>query len=65
MTAKPGNWCDWDPLRGGTQGHALVQQRFPEAMSQITETSSPKGQQQAHPARRIEGCDVIIERGLH
>ena len=47
MTAKPGNWCDWDPLRGGTQGHALVQQRFPEAMSQITETSSPKGQQQA------------------
>ena len=41
MTAKPAHWCDWDPLNGGIEGHALVQQRYPESSCQITETSSP------------------------
>ena len=45
MTSKPANWCDWDPLNGGIEGHALVQQQFAQATSQIHETSSAKGQQ--------------------
>ncbi len=47
MTATPASWCDWDPLSGGTEGHALVQQRYPQAAIQINETSSPKGLQRA------------------
>ncbi|MBF5003019.1 class I SAM-dependent methyltransferase [Diaphorobacter caeni] len=47
MASKPANWCDWDPLNGGIEGHALVQQQFPEAASRIHETSSAGGQRRA------------------
>ncbi|MPM44339.1 hypothetical protein SDC9_91017 [bioreactor metagenome] len=47
MATAPVNWCDWDPLNGGIEGHALVQQRFAEAGCQIHETSSARGQQRA------------------
>ena len=33
MTSKPANWCDWDPLNGGIEGHALVQQQFAQAVA--------------------------------
>ncbi|WP_353236387.1 biotin synthase [Diaphorobacter ruginosibacter] len=44
---KPANWCDWDPLRGGIEGHALVQEQFAQAACRINETSSAKGRQRA------------------
>ena len=40
----PTTWCDWDPLRGGVQGHALVSERYAQAACQVNETSSPKGE---------------------
>ncbi len=43
MAQAPAAWCDWDPLRGGVQGHALVAQQWPQAASQVAETSSPQG----------------------
>ncbi|QNN56581.1 biotin synthase [Diaphorobacter ruginosibacter] len=45
MREKPANWCDWDPLRGGIEGHALVQQQFAQAACQINETSSAQGRE--------------------
>lgn len=47
IVKAPVAWCDWDPLRGGVQGHALVEQRFPQAVCHIAETSSLAGQAQA------------------
>lgn len=44
IVKAPAAWCDWDPLRGGMQGHALVSERFAQAVSQIAETSSPQGE---------------------
>ncbi len=44
IVKAPAAWCDWDPLRGGMQGHALVGERFTQAVSQIAETSSPQGE---------------------
>ncbi|HRO81296.1 MAG TPA: biotin synthase [Alicycliphilus denitrificans] len=44
IVKAPSAWCDWDPLRGGMQGHALVGERFAQAVSQIAETSSPQGE---------------------
>ncbi|WP_311222466.1 MULTISPECIES: biotin synthase [unclassified Acidovorax] len=44
ITKPPATWCDWDPLRGGLQGHALVRQRYPQAQCHVAETSSPHGQ---------------------
>ena len=43
IVQAPGAWCDWDPLRGGLQGHALVAAQLPRAASHIAETSSPHG----------------------
>ncbi|GKT21818.1 biotin synthase [Acidovorax sp. SUPP3334] len=36
----PAAWCDWDPVRGGLQGHALVRQRYPQAQCQVVETAA-------------------------
>lgn len=44
IVQPPAAWCDWDPLRGGLQGHALVAGQFPQAASVIAETSSPQAQ---------------------
>ncbi|GKS74783.1 methyltransferase domain-containing protein [Acidovorax sp. SUPP950] len=35
----PAAWCDWDPVRGGLQAHALVRQRYPQAACQVAETA--------------------------
>jgi len=42
----PAAWCDWDPLRGGLEGHGLVARRYPDATSLIAETSSERGRAQ-------------------
>lgn len=34
----PAAWADWDPVRGGLQGHALVAARYPAASAWIAET---------------------------
>lgn len=31
IAKPPASWLDWEPLRGGMQGHALVAQRYPQA----------------------------------
>ena len=35
----PRTWCDWQPVRGGLQAHALVAQRYPQASCQVVETA--------------------------
>src|SRR3990167_6303659 len=37
----PAAWCHWDAVRGGLQGHALVRQRYPDAVCYVVETSAP------------------------
>ncbi len=44
IVQPPAAWCDWDPMRGGVQGHALVAGQFPRALCHIAETSSAQGQ---------------------
>jgi len=45
IVKAPTAWCDWDPLRGGMEGHALVSERFAQSSCLIAETSSPQGEQ--------------------
>ena len=35
---SPKTWCDWQPVRGGLQAHALVAQRYPQAQCWVVET---------------------------
>lgn len=35
----PANWCHWDPVRGGLQAHALLRQRYPDALCHVYETT--------------------------
>jgi malonyl-CoA O-methyltransferase len=44
MVQAPAAWCHWDPLRGGLQAHALIAQRYPQAVCHVVETSSPEAQ---------------------
>ncbi|WP_313069863.1 biotin synthase [Melaminivora sp.] len=46
IVKAPGSWCDWDPLHGGLEGHALVAAQFPQADVHVAETSSARGQAQ-------------------
>src|SRR5438105_3931229 len=34
---EPRAWADWEPVRGGLEGHALVQRRYPRAESFVAE----------------------------
>lgn len=43
IVKPPAAWCDWDPLHGGMEGHALVAQQFPQAVVHVAETSSAAG----------------------
>ncbi|WP_367067744.1 biotin synthase [Oryzisolibacter sp. LB2S] len=47
IARAPATWCDWDPLRGGTEGHALVGERYAQASCLIAETSSAQGERVA------------------
>ncbi len=40
IVIPPGNWCDWDPVRGGMQAHALVAASLPKAEQWVHETTS-------------------------
>ncbi len=33
----PAAWCDWEPVRGGIAGHALIAQRYPQAECTVFE----------------------------
>ena len=46
----PGAWCHWDAVRGGLQAHALVRQRYPDAVCFVTETAP---QRQAHATQAL------------
>jgi len=35
----PRTWCDWQPVRGGMQAHALVAQRYPDAQAYVVEAA--------------------------
>jgi len=35
---SPKAWADWEPVRGGLEGHALVAQRYPQARSYVVES---------------------------
>lgn len=37
ITKAPEHWCDWEPVRGGLAGHALVAERYPQAQCVVTE----------------------------
>lgn len=41
---SPKVWCDWQPVRGGVQAHALVAQRYPEAQCWVVETAARQQQ---------------------
>lgn len=64
----PKTWCDWHPVRGGMQTHALVAQRYPQAQVYVVE-SSPRMQAlaQSHWAKpwwnpaRWAGSRTIVE----
>lgn len=40
IVTPPGNWCDWDPVRGGLQAHAIVAAGLPKADQWLHETTS-------------------------
>ena len=44
IVEPPLQWCDWDPLRGGLEGHALVAAGLPKAAQCICETSGASAQ---------------------
>lgn len=64
----PKIWCDWHPVRGGMQTHALVAQRYPQAQVYVVE-SSPRMQAlaQSHWAKpwwnpaRWAGSRTMVE----
>jgi malonyl-CoA O-methyltransferase len=37
IVQKPAAWLDWEPSRGGLQGHARVQKRYPRAQAFVYE----------------------------
>ena len=41
----PAIWCDWEPVRGGMQAHALVAQRYPQAQCYVVEPVAQRHQQ--------------------
>lgn len=43
----PKTWCNWEPVRGGLQAHALIAQRYPQAPCYVVERA-PRMQAAAH-----------------
>lgn len=39
ITLQPEVWCDWEPVRGGLDTHAKVQQRYPQSRCHVVETA--------------------------
>jgi malonyl-CoA O-methyltransferase len=44
IVQKPAAWLDWEPSRGGMEGHALVQKRYPHAKVHVYEDASARFQ---------------------
>ena len=42
---QPAAWADWEPVRGGLEGHALVAARYPQAASLAIETEPARAAQ--------------------
>ncbi|MES2633132.1 MAG: biotin synthase [Pseudomonadota bacterium] len=60
---KPGSWADWEPVRGGLEAHALVQQRYPQAQCFVHETQPERAgvaaKQLSRPWWRRMGAPVV------
>jgi len=44
IAKPPASWLDWDPVRGGLQGHALVAQRYPQAQAWVYESDARRAE---------------------
>ena len=42
INLKPAAWADWEAVRGGLQGHALVRQRYEDAECFVVEPVAPR-----------------------
>lgn len=42
IVQKPATWLDWEPSRGGLEGHALVQKRYPQAQVFVHEEAQSR-----------------------
>ena len=42
IVQKPATWLDWEPSRGGYEGHLLVQKRYPKAQGYVCESTSAR-----------------------
>ncbi|MDZ7891175.1 MAG: biotin synthase [Rhodoferax sp.] len=42
IVQKPVTWLDWEPSRGGYEGHLLVQKRYPKAQSYVCESTAAR-----------------------
>ena len=38
IVRSPEHWCDWEPLRGGMQAHALLRERYAQAACTVVQT---------------------------
>jgi len=45
IVQKPANWLDWEPSRGGLEGHALVARRYSQARAHVWEATSARRDQ--------------------
>lgn len=45
ITLQPEVWCDWEPVRGGLEAHAKVQQRYPQSRCHVVETAPATARQ--------------------
>ncbi len=60
---RPGAWADWEPVRGGMEAHALVQQRYPQARCFVHEMQPVRAgvaaQQLSRPWWRRMGAPAL------
>ena len=50
ITVQPESWVHWSPLNGGLAAHALLRQRYPQALCTLVEASPQRAQ---HLARAV------------
>ena len=55
IKARPRQWADWSPLRGGLEAHALVAQRYPDAQCWVVEPEPA-----LRPATAQQRCQLSI-----
>ena len=52
ITLQPKSWLHWQPLKGGTQAHGLLQQRYPQATAWALEPAAAPAVQAQRLQRR-------------